>query len=127
MLFRKTRELKRYHAALCRYEDLLMRKDSLLKEAEDMLSMIRQQMSVVEECNETLTRENKRLADNQDTDRDLLDELYGEYTTMVRQQRDYEALRDENYRLWVENTLLKAELLKFDPPKAAAIAGKSRR
>ena len=57
----------------------------------------------------------------------LLDELYGEYTTMVRQQRDYEALRDENYRLWVENTLLKAELLKFDPPKAAAIAGKSRR
>ena len=126
-MFKMKRTIQRYHAALCRYEDQLLKKDRLLKESEDLLSYMRKRVSEAEERIDALARENKRQAENADVDEDLNAELFREYTAMLRKYKDYEELQDENYRLWVENTLLKAELLKFDPPKAAAIAGKSRR
>lgn len=126
-MFKMKRTIQRYHAALCRYEDQLMKKDRLLTESENLLSYMRKRVADAEERIDALARENRRLSENADVDEDLNAELFREYTAMLRKYRDYEELQDENYRLWVENTLLKAELLKFDPPKAAAIAGKSRR
>lgn len=126
-MFKMKRTIQRYHAALCRYEDQLMKKDRLLTESENLLSYMRKRVADAEERIDALARENRRLSENADVDEDLNAELFREYTAMLRKYKDYEELQDENYRLWVENTLLKAELLKFDPPKAAAIAGKSRR
>ena len=126
-MFKTRRQVKRYHAALCRYEEQLMLKDRLIQSSEDLLSYMRKRLSEAEDRNDALARENTRLRENEEIDRNLNDELFGEWKVMERTCRDYEDLRDENYRLWVENTLLKAELLKFDPPRAAAIAGKSRR
>ena len=126
-MFKMKRTIQRYHAALCRYEDQLMKKDRLLKESEDLLSYMRKRVADAEERIDALARENKRQAEIVDADESMMDDLWIDYRKMIEEHKDFEALRDENYRLWVENTLLKAELLKFDPPKAAAIAGKSRR
>lgn len=121
------KKLRRYEAACRGYEDRLLKIEHLHHSGEQLLSMMRRDLAKVEDINDALVRENKRLAEIVDADESMMDDLWIDYRKMIEEHKDFEALRDENYRLWVENTLLKAELLKFDPPKAAAIAGKSRR
>lgn len=120
-MFDTRRKLRRYEAACFHYEDQLMKKNKMLKETEDLLSYVRQLNENLQECNDALTSENRRLAENADLDSDMMDEMYAEYTNMLRKDREHEKLVEENDRLWTENILLKAELLKLAPEKLKEI------
>ena len=121
-MFEKRRRLRQQYAALCHYEDEIMRKDRVIREASVTLQEADRMQRVLEECNDALAKENKRLADNADLDQDMMTEMYTEYKDMLRKYRDYQELADENYRLWVENSLLRGALSRLAPRQAAEIA-----
>ena len=123
-MFKMKRTIQRYHAALCRYEDQLMKKDRLLTESENLLSYMRKRLNDAEARIDALARENRRLSENADTDSDLVDMLYADNLDLMKQGRKVEDLEQENDKLWVENILLKAELLKIAPEKAREIGNR---
>ena len=121
-MFAKDRTIKRQQAALYHYETQELRHLRLIHESEGMLQHALAENKIIQECNEALARENKRLSENADLDEDMMTEMYTEYTEAMRERRQLQALEDENYRLWVENALLLGALAELAPERAAAIA-----
>lgn len=125
MLFDTRRQMRRLSATCFHYEDQLMKKNTQIRETEELLRDLRGLLEVTEECNDALARENLRISENKDFDKDLMEWMYAENNEAVRKMADVARLEDENYRLWVENTLLKAELAVCRPERAYEI-GRSR-
>lgn len=123
-MFDKTRENRRLQAALMQYEGELIQKNRLLRQDMDLLKQAEQMQQVLEECNDALARENARLANNEDTDADLVDELLAEFRVLSARERDRQALEDENYQLWIENKLLLQELIVRAPLRAYEISSR---
>lgn len=125
MLFDTRRQMRRLSATCCHYEDQLVKKNRTIHDLEELLRDLRNLLQVTEECNEALASENQRIAENKDFDRDLMEWMYAENNEAVRKLADVAKLEDENYRLWVENTLLRAQLAACHPERAYEI-GRSR-
>ena len=118
------KKLRRYEAACRGYEDRLLKIEHLHHSGEQLLSLMRRDLAKVEDINDALVRENRRLSENADTDSDLVDMLYADNLDLMKQGRKVEDLEQENDKLWVENILLKAELLKLAPEKAREIGNR---
>jgi protein subunit release factor A len=123
-MFGKARKIRWLEKSLMMMENRVMEKEKELYDLTQRLAQLHQLMDVVQECNDALARETRRLADNADTDDDLMNEMYSEYMAMMREHRDYSALKDENTRLWVENALLLGEVATRDPWKALEISNR---
>ncbi len=122
-MFNRARKMRTMEAAIIHYEDELLKKNRLLHNCGRTMEAVENVNKVLEECNDALSKENARMAANRDEDADLVQELWAEYRVMLRQHREVETLRDENYRLWVENAILRGTLARLDPKAAAEIAG----
>ena len=117
-MFDARKKARRYEAACRGYEDRLLKLEHLHYGGEQLLSLMRKDLAEVEAANEALVRENKRLAEIVDTDESMMDDLWLDYHKMIEEYKEFEALKDENTKLWVENVMMKAELLKLAPERA---------
>lgn len=124
MFFDRVRRLRTLQAAVMHYQDEIAKKDRVLRSCGETIQQAERMQRVLEECNDALAAENRRIGENRDLDEDMMSEMWGEYKAMLREIEDIRKLREENYRLWVENAILRGELASTRPEKAAEIAGR---
>ena len=125
MFFDSRRQARRLHATCCHYEDQLMHKNTQIRQTEELLKEMRTLLENADEINNYLASENKRISENADVDSDMMNEMFIEYRDAMRRLRELEKLEEENYKLWTENTLLRAELTLCRPDRAYEI-GRTR-
>ena len=77
------KKLRRYEAACRGYEDRLLKIEHLHHSGEQLLSLMRRDLAKVEDINDALVRENKRLAEIVDADESMMDDLWIDYRKMM--------------------------------------------
>lgn len=131
--FAKRRETKvrRLEAVVEAYEKRLEHKNLLIKETEAMRQDAQAQinhmetlMENLEECNEALASENRRLAGERDWLQDVVRQMYVEMCQADKRAEEAETLDRDNQRIWQENVALREALCRLDPERARWICGR---
>lgn len=123
-MFGRQREIiRRQRELLSVYEERLKRKTELINEAEAMKLDAEARLDNVQECNDLLAWENKKISIEKDNLDDITAQLYAEWCNEGRVADRARELDRENERLWHENVILRAALARLDPEGARAICG----